>query len=111
MTLGELQRVEQHVKLRECGLLGLRLPVLMDVIDRRTPVLDLLRSPLLFMEEMIMQLLQPAGEDGVGGLLLSSEAVRLLSCCADTRTASLLDPLANLGPIEIIQITLPTAAC
>jgi len=88
MALGELQRVEQHMKLRECGLLGLRLPVLMDVIDCFAPVLDLLRRPLLFMEEMIMQLLQPAGEDGVSGLLLSSEADLLLSCCADTHCTS-----------------------
>lgn len=48
-----------------------------------TPVLDLLRRPLLFVEEMIVQLLQPAGEDGVSGLLLGSETVLLLSCCAD----------------------------
>jgi hypothetical protein len=34
-----------------------------------------------------MQLLQPAGEDGVRGLLLSGEADLLLSCCADTRTS------------------------
>ena len=98
------------MKLRECGLLGLRLPVLMDIIDCFTPVLDLLRRPLSFVKEVIMQLLQPAGEDGVGGLLLGGEAVLLLSCCANTRTASLLDPLANLGPIELEQITLAATA-
>ena len=72
--------------------------------------LDLLRRPLLFVEEMIVQLLQPAGEDGVGGLLLGSETVLLLSCCTDTRTASFLDPLANLGPIELEQVALAASA-
>ena len=46
----------------------------------------------------------------MSGLLLGSEAMLLLSCCADTRTASLLDPLANLGPVELEQITLAAAA-
>ena len=111
VALGELQRVAEHVKLGKGGLLGLRTPVLMDIIDCFAPILDLLRRPLLLVEEMIMQLLQPAGEDGVSGLLLGSEAVHLLSCCADTRTALLLDPLANLGTIELEQITLAAAAC
>ena len=64
MTFGELQRVAQHVKLREWVLLGLRTPVLLDIIDCFTPVLDLLRSPLLLVEQMIMQLPQPTGEGG-----------------------------------------------
>ena len=52
---------------------------------------------------------EPAREDGVSGLLLSGEADLLPSCYADTRTASLLDPLANLGPVELEQIALATA--
>ena len=42
MALGEFEGVAEHVQLRECSLRGSRRPVLLDVIDCCTPILDLL---------------------------------------------------------------------
>ena len=54
MPLGELEGVAEHVQLRECGLRGGRRPVLLDIIHCRTPILDLLRCPLLLEQEVIV---------------------------------------------------------
>ena len=42
-------------------------------------------------------------------LLISGEASFLFSSCAECRTAVFLDELADLGPVELEQITLSSA--
>ena len=110
MPLRELQRVPQHVQLREWGLMGLRTPVLLDVAHHATPGLDVTRCPVAAVEQRTVQLLQPAAEEGVGGhgrrrnvLLASSGSEQL---CA----ALLLDPLADLRPVEVVQVCSTAAA-
>jgi hypothetical protein len=51
MALGEFDRVSQHVKLA----LGLRLPVLMDVVHHAAPGVDIRRSPVAREEEQVVQ--------------------------------------------------------
>jgi hypothetical protein len=110
VALSELDRVVQHVELRKCGLRGLGTPVLMDIVDCRTPIGELLRCPLALVQQMIVQLLQPACEDGVRCSDSSSDVAGSSSRSEECGAASLLDPLANLGPVEIIEITLASAA-
>ena len=54
MPLGEFEGVAEHVELRKSGLRGGRRPILLDVIHCRTPALDLLRCPLLLVQEVIV---------------------------------------------------------
>ena len=65
VTLSELDGVMQHVELGERLGVGLHLPVLVDVMDGCTPLLDLLRRPVALVQEVIVQLLQPAIQRGV----------------------------------------------
>ena len=65
MTLGELDGVMQHVQLRKRVLGGLQLPVLMDITHHSTPSLDIGSTPVIRAKQTMMELLQPAGEDGV----------------------------------------------
>ena len=54
MPLGELEGVAEHVQLRECGLVSLGTPVLLEIVHCSTPVLDLLLCPLLLVQEVIV---------------------------------------------------------
>jgi len=110
MPLGELQRVAEHVQLRECGLIGGGRPVLLNIIHCCTPILDLLWCPLSLVQEVIVQILEPSLESREGGFLSDSEAFLHFCCNAECSTALPLDPLADLRPVEVIQVALSTAA-
>ena len=62
--------------------------------------------PLVLVQQMIVQLLQPAREDGVRGLVSAGQVLLVSSSCAECCAAVLLDPLADLGPVELEQVTL-----
>ena len=110
MPLSELEGVPQHVELRECGLRGGGRPMLLDVIHCCPPILDLLRRPLLLVEQMGVQILEPSLESREGGLLRGSEVSLLFSCSAECSIAFSLDPLADLWPIEVVEVALSTAS-
>ena len=110
VTLSELCRVSEHVQLREWLGVSFRLPVLLDVIDCGAPGIYVGWSPVARMEKRMMQLLQPAGEDGVRGLHTVGESCRCPSSCEDTRAAFFLDELADLRSVEIIQVALSSAS-
>ena len=86
------------------------LPVLMDIAHSSAPGVDIGWSPVARMEKRMMQLLEPAGEDGVGGLHTVGDGCRCFSSCEDVCTAFLLNELADLGPVEIIQVALSAAS-
>src|SRR5688500_16009248 len=102
MALSELQRVAEHVQLGESGLGGLGAPVLLDIIDCCTPGLDVLRLPVALVQQVIVQLLKPAREDGVRCPGRCFDAASSRSSCEESGAASLLDPLANLRPVEVM---------
>jgi len=110
MTLGEFQRVMQHVQLGERLRVCFRLPVLMDVIHCTAPCIDICCCPVARVKERMMQLLQPACEDGMRRSSGSGKGRGFSSSCQHTRAAFLPNPLADLWPVEIIEITLPAAA-
>ena len=110
MPLGELQRVSQHVELRESGLTSLARPVLLYVIHCCTPLLDLLQLPVVLVEKMIMQTHEPSLEGRVGRLLLGGQSFLLLSSGAERCTVALLEPLANLRPVQLEDIASSTTA-
>lgn len=58
-----------------------------------------------------MQLLQPAMEDGEGSSGSSSKTAVARSSCQQRGAAILLQPLANLRPVEVVQVALAAAAC
>ena len=87
MALGELQRVAEHVQLGEGLGGGLAAPVLLDVVHRAAPRLDVVPLPFALVEEAIVKLLQPALEDGEGGLSRCGDAVRLCGSCEEGRAA------------------------
>ena len=57
-----------------------------------------------------MQLLQPAGEDGVRRSSSSRDGRGCSSSREERSAAFLLDPLADFWSIEVVEVTLPTAA-
>ena len=88
------------MQLREWLGVSFGLPVLLDVVDGGTPGIDIGWCPVARAEERMVQLLQPAGEDGVRGLDAVSDGCRCSSSCEDTRGAFLLDELADLRSVE-----------
>lgn len=110
MTLSELDGVMQHVKLRECSDGGLGTPVLMDVTHCSAPCIDICCGPVVGAKQAVMQLLQPAGEDGVGGRGCSRQGDRGSSSSQHTRAALPHDPFADLGSIEVVQVSCAAAA-
>src|SRR5680860_1816797 len=58
----------------------------------------------------MMQLLQPAREDGVRGGGGGREGGGSSSSCQHTRATFSLDPLTDLRSVEIVQVTLASAA-
>ena len=65
MPLGEVDGVMQHVQLGKGGLLGLRAPVLMDVVHCTAPGVDVAARPVARVKKGMKQLLQPTGENGM----------------------------------------------
>lgn len=106
-ALGEVDGMEEHVQLGKSIAVRLRLPVLMDIRHHAAPDIDLLRCPVFGMKQRnsMVQLLEPASEDGVrrlgrvghGGFCSCSRSRRQY-----TRAALLLDPLGDLLPIQLI---------
>ena len=107
MTLGELDGVMQHVQLWKRVLSGLRTPVLMDVDHHSAPSIDIGSTPVVRAEQAMMELLQPAGEDRVRCLYCCWD---ISNSCEECRTAFSLNPLADLRPVEVVEVALPTAA-
>ena len=106
-SLDEVNGVMQHVQLGKCGLRGLCRPVGVNVAHHAAPSVDIGGSPLVRAKQAMMQLLQPAREDGVRGFRCYRDVG---SSCEECSTALPLDPLADFRPIEIIEIALATAA-
>ncbi len=102
MPLSEVDGVMQHMQLRESGNRCLRSLVLMNVAHDAAPCIDDCCSPLVGAEQAMMQLLQPAREDGVGSRSGSRDGRRCSGSSQHTRAAFLLDPLADLRPIEVV---------
>ena len=65
MPLSKVDRVMQHVQLRKCSDGGFRSPVLMNITHHAAPGVDIGCRPVVGAKQAMMQLLQPAGEDGV----------------------------------------------
>ena len=110
MSLGELDGVVQHVQLGEWLGMCFSLPVLMNIAHCSAPGIDICRCPLIGVEQAVVQLLQPAREDGVGGSGGGREGRGCSNRRQHTRTALSPDPLADLWPIEIVQVTLASTA-
>ena len=65
MPLSKVDGVMQHVKLGEWLRMCFRLPVLMNVAHSSAPGVDVTSCPVVGVKQAMMQLLQPACEDGV----------------------------------------------
>jgi len=61
-------------------------------------------------QQMVVQLLQPALEDGEGGAGGCIDTAIARGSCQQCGAAILLETLANLRPVEIVKIALATAA-
>ena len=109
IALGEVDGVLEHVQLRERLRTCFRLPVPLDVIDRHAPGIDVGCCPVTRVEERIVQLVQPTGEDGVGGLHTVGDGGCCTSGCESTRAAFSLDELADLRSVELVQVADATA--
>ena len=68
IPLSEVDRVAEHMKLREWLRTCFRLPVPLDVVDSHAPGIDVGCCLVTRVEERMVQLVQPTGEDEVGGL-------------------------------------------
>ena len=107
MTLSEFDRVVQHVQLRKWLLRSLAAPVGVNISHHSAPGIDIGSTPVVRVKQAMMQLLQPAIEDGMR---------RLRSCwdignsCEECRTAFSLDPPTDLRPVEIVEVALASAA-
>jgi len=115
MPLGELDGVAQHAQLGKGGDGGLRAPKQLDVIHQVAPRIDVVSRPVATVEQRGVQLLQPAGENGVrclGGGWEGGGGSRRRSSngIQNTRGALFLDPLADLWAVEIVQIASAAAA-
>ena len=77
ISLGEVNRVVEHVQLREWSDTGLGHPVRMDISHRGTPGVQIGCRPVLGVKQRMVHFHQPAGEDGVSGSGLSGGT----SCC------------------------------
>jgi hypothetical protein len=89
------------VELREGGLAGLLTPVLLYVIHCCTPFLDLLRFPVVLVEEKLVQVLEPSLEGSVYVDFCSS--VRALFSSAAVRSTdeqSFFSHLRISGPFS-----------
>ena len=78
--------------------------MLMDVIYCAAPCIDIATRPVVGTKKRMVQLLQPAGEDRVRGGGSSRKGGMCISSSEYAGAALLLDPLADLGPIEIVEI-------
>lgn len=107
MTLSEVDGVMQHMQLWKWLRMCFRLPVLMNVAHHAAPCVDIGRCPVARAKQAMMQLLQPAGEDGVGGLRCCWD---IGSSCEECGAAFPLDPLADLRPVEVVQVSSAAAA-
>jgi hypothetical protein len=65
MPLGKFNGVMKHVQLREWGLTSLAGPVLLYILHCCAPILNLCWFPVLLVQQVIMQIFEPACEDGV----------------------------------------------
>ena len=110
MSLGEVNSMVQHVQLGEGGDGGLRSPVAVNITHHAAPGVDVGCCPVTRAQQAIMQLLQPAGEDGVRSGSSSREGGRRCGSCQHTGTAFLLDPFADLLSVEVIQVSGAAAA-
>src|SRR6478735_12206058 len=110
MPLSEVDRVMQHVQLGKGSLRGLCAPVLMDITHHAAPCLDLIAAPVTRAQQAMLQLLQPAREDGVRGSGGSRDVLLLCGCSEKSRAAFSPDPLADLWPVEVVQVSSATAA-
>jgi hypothetical protein len=102
MPLSKLQRVAQHVQLGECILPSLSTPVLLDIVDCGAPLLDFLCCPVALVQQMIVQLLQPAGEDGVCRPCSSIDFASICAHRTDTKRMGSVTyaPFANV-PVSV----------
>lgn len=103
MALGKVNSMVQHVQLRESGNRCLRSPVLMNIAHHTAPGVDVGCGPDVRAKQAMMQLLQPAGEDGVGSRCCCRDGRRCSGSREECCAAFLLDPLADLGPIEVMR--------
>ena len=105
-SLDEVNGVVQHVQLWKCVLSSLGTPVLMDISHHTAPCINIACCPSVRTKQAVMQLLQPARKDRVRGFRCCRDVG---SGCEECSTAFSLDPLADFGPVEIVEIALPAA--
>src|SRR5680860_909012 len=94
----------------KCADRGLRSPVGVNVAHHAAPGIDIGCSPVARAKQAVMQLLWPAREDGVRRSSSSRGGGGCSSSREECGAAFLLDPLANLRPVEVVQVTLASAA-
>ena len=84
--------------------------MLLDVIDHAAPGVNVDSTPVSRAKQAMMQLLQPARKDGVRGCGSSSDRRRCSSSSENTKAAFLLDPLADLWSVEVMEVSGAAAA-